>query len=63
LFPIPIVGRLLGRNGRERAGPQAETRGAETALYGVLAQIEAHGLKLLEVSYAPPHPGDPSEIA
>ena len=49
-------------------GLRADTRDGETvlsgalpdqaALYGVLAQIEALGLKLLEVRYAPSRPGN-----
>jgi hypothetical protein len=73
LYKVRIRGvlseRLLG------AFPElvAEARGGETvlvgalpdqaALYGVLAQIEALGLTLLEVRYAPPHPADPSEAS
>jgi hypothetical protein len=79
-YQILIRGRL-GRTMRA-AFPalQAQTQGADTlltgtladqaALYGVLAQIEALGLELLEVrrespgGVTPPHPGarkaDPS---
>ena len=68
LYEIRIRGVLSERLLGAFPGLEAQTRGGETvlagalpdqaALYGVLAQIEALGLKLLEVRYAPPRPDE-----
>jgi hypothetical protein len=67
---IRIRGVLSERLLRAFPELEATTRGRETvlsgalpdqaALNGVLAQIEALGLELLEVRHRPPHPDDPS---
>ncbi len=66
LYEIRIRGVLSDRLLRAFPDLEAETRGGETmlagvlpdqaALYGVLNQIEALGLKLLEVRYRAPTP-------
>jgi hypothetical protein len=66
LYEIRIRGVLGNRLLVAFPGLTADTRDGETvlsgalpdqaALYGVLAQIEALGLKLLEVRYAPSRP-------
>jgi hypothetical protein len=68
-YEIRIRGVLSDRLLRAFPDLEAKTRDGETvlvgalpdqaSLYGVLGQIEALGLKLLEVRYGPPGPDGP----
>jgi hypothetical protein len=70
LYEIRIRGVLSDRLLRAFPDLEAKTRDGQTvlvgalpdqaSLYGVLGQIEALGLKLLEVRYGPPDPDGPS---
>ncbi len=71
LYEIRIQGVLSDRLLQAFPGLEVKPRGAETllagalpdqaALYGVLSQIEALGLKLLEVRTPPRKSADPGE--
>jgi len=57
-----MVTRPMVANTQENAGQDTLLRGAaeQAALHGVLAQIEALGLKLLEVRRVPPASREPA---